>query len=100
MGTAAQGLARFTARLALEDIPLAVRENAALRVLDTIGCALAASREELADSVLPLVRQWGGVGPCAVIGSPLRAPPPLAPLAHGCLGPRPRFRDTPPPPLT
>lgn len=100
MTTAAQALARFAARLCPEDIPFAVRENAALRVLDTIGCALAASREELADSVLSLARQWGGGGPCAVIGSPLRTPPPLAALANGCLAHGLDFDDTHAPSIT
>lgn len=100
MATAAQALARFAARLDPEAIPVTVRDNAALRVLDTIGCALAASREELADPVLSLARQWGGGGPCVVIGSPLRATPPLAALANGCLAHGLDFDDTHSPSIT
>jgi 2-methylcitrate dehydratase PrpD len=41
----AAALAEFAAALRLASIPSAVRQSAALRVLDTLGCALAASRE-------------------------------------------------------
>jgi 2-methylcitrate dehydratase PrpD len=54
MPPAARTLSEWAARLSADDIPAAVRDNAALRVLDTIGCALAGAREEHAPSVLAL----------------------------------------------
>ncbi|MBI1727821.1 MAG: MmgE/PrpD family protein, partial [Candidatus Rokubacteria bacterium] len=46
MTPAARTLGEWAARLRAEDIPAAVRSNAALRVLDTIGCALAGVQED------------------------------------------------------
>src|SRR5207247_585010 len=77
----AQVLGEWAARLRAEDIPAAVRDNAALRVLDTIGCALAGAREEHAPSVLALASRWGGPGRSTVGGTTLTAAPPQAALA-------------------
>ncbi len=100
MATATEALAGFCAGLAADDIPHEVRDSAALRVLDTVGCALAGSRTAFAPSVLGLVRQWGGGAPCTVVGTPLRATPPLAALANGCLGHGLDFDDTHAPSIT
>ncbi len=94
MAAAAQTLAEWAARLRVEDIPPAVRDNAALRVLDTIGCALAGRREEHVAAVLALVSRWGGGGPCTVIGSSVTAGPPQAALANGALAHGLDFDDT------
>jgi 2-methylcitrate dehydratase PrpD len=91
----AAALAEFAAALRLASIPSAVRQSAALRVLDTLGCALAASREAWAPSVIGLASQWGeGTGPCSVIGSAHRATPPIASLVNGCLAHGLDFDDT------
>jgi len=75
-------------------VPAAVRDNAALRVLDTIGCALAGAREEHAPSVLALASRWGGPGLCTIWGTPLMAAPPQAALANGALAHGLDFDDT------
>ncbi len=92
--TAAQELAGFTAALRFEDIPPTVRESAALRVLDTLGCALAARGEDFSAPLLGVVRSWGGAGSCTVWGSALSAAPPWAVLANGCLAHGLDFDDT------
>ena len=75
-------------------MPAAVRDNAALRVLDTIGCALAGAREEHTPSVLALASRWGGPGLCTIWGTPLTAAPPQAALANGALAHGLDFDDT------
>ena len=94
MTPAAKVLGEWAARLRAEDIPPAVRDNAALRVLDTIGCALAGAREEHAPSVLALVSRWGGPGLSTVWGTTLTAAPPQAALANGALAHGLDFDDT------
>jgi len=91
---AAKVLGEWAARLRAEDIPAAVRDNAALRVLDTIGCALAGAREEHAPSVLALASRWGGPGLSTVWGTTLRAAPPQAALANGAFAHGLDFDDT------
>jgi 2-methylcitrate dehydratase PrpD len=91
---AAKVLGEWAARLRAEDIPAAVRDNAALRVLDTIGCALAGAREEHAASVLALASRWGGPGLSTVWGTTLTAAPPQAALANGAFAHGLDFDDT------
>src|SRR6266481_494327 len=94
MTPAAKTLGEWAARLRAEDIPAAVRDNAALRVLDTIGCALAGAREEHAPSVLALASRWGGPGLSTIWGTALRAAPPQAALANGALAHGLDYDDT------
>src|SRR5947208_16633718 len=82
MTPAAKTLGEWAARLRAEDIPAAVRDNAALRVLDTIGCALAGAREEHARSVLALGSRWCGPGFSTIWGTTLTAAPPQASVAN------------------
>src|SRR5512132_640966 len=94
MPPAGKVLGEWAARLRADDIPAAVRDNAALRVLDTIGCALAGACLEHAPSVLALASRWGGPGLCTIWGTPLRAAPPQAALANGALAHGLDFDDT------
>jgi 2-methylcitrate dehydratase PrpD len=94
MTPAGRTLGEWAARLRAEDIPAAVRADAALRVLDTIGCALAGAREDHAPSVLALVSRWGGPGLSTVWGTTLTAAPPQAALANGALAHGLDFDDT------
>ena len=52
MLTAAERLAVFAAELSLAAGPGAVGKSAALRILDTIGCAPVATRANFAESVI------------------------------------------------
>jgi len=58
--TATEALAHFASEIRIDSIPPAVRDNAVLRVLDTIGCALAARDADFAPSILGLAASPGG----------------------------------------
>jgi 2-methylcitrate dehydratase PrpD len=94
MPPAARTLGEWAAGLRAEDIPVEVRDNAALRVLDTIGCALAGAREEHAPAILALVSRWGNPGPSTVWGTTHTVAPPQAALANGALAHGLDFDDT------
>src|SRR5215468_3001850 len=61
---------------------LVVRQSR-LVVLDTIGCALAGARSDVAAAVLDYVLDSGGAPQCTVIGSHLKTSLPHAVLANG-----------------
>ena len=94
MTPAARTLAEWAGGLRAEDVPAAVVDNAALRVLDTVGCALAGAKEEHVPALLGLVSRWGGPGLSTIWGSPLTADPPRAALANGALAHGLDFDDT------
>jgi 2-methylcitrate dehydratase PrpD len=98
--TLAERLAAFAARLEPEDIPAEVIASVRLRALDILGIAVAASSSDLAPSVFGALKGWGEGGPCTVIGSTLRASPPLAALANGALAHGLDFDDTHPVSIT
>ena len=80
-----RALADFAAGLRYDDIPQPVRELAKLLILDALGCALAATGYEFAQSTLSGARALGGDGPCVVIGSAVRLPLRDAALVNGVL---------------
>src|SRR5947199_9694776 len=61
---------------------LVVRQSR-LVVLDTIGCALAGTRSDVAAAVLDYVLDSGGAPQCTVIGSHLKTSLPHAVLVNG-----------------
>src|SRR5213593_4005471 len=93
MPPAARLLAEWAARLRPDDIPVTVRENAALRVLDTLGCALAGAREDHVPALLALLER-SGEGPCTVVGSVLTSGPAPAALVNGAMAHGLDFDDT------
>ena len=94
MKPAARRLAEWAHGLESDRVPSAVMDDAALRVLDTIGCALAGSREEHVPAMHGLVSRWHGTGPASIWGSGLTAAPPQAALANGALAHGLDFDDT------
>jgi 2-methylcitrate dehydratase PrpD len=78
-----QELARFVAGTDSEAIGDAARELARRAFLDTLGVALAGSREEAARIVADTVRSDGGVEEATVIGAGFRVPAGAAALANG-----------------
>jgi 2-methylcitrate dehydratase PrpD len=90
--TLAERLAQFAASLRFEAIPAAVVDNVRLRVLDTLGLALAGSRADFAPPLLALVAREHG--PCSVLGTDRTASPPLAILVNGALAHGLDFDDT------
>jgi len=85
--TISQRLARFAAAVDFAALPTTVIEAIKLHVLDTIGVALAASRQDFASSVFAGVRELCGRadGDCRVIGRPERLPAAWAALVNGTL---------------
>jgi 2-methylcitrate dehydratase PrpD len=81
--TLGQRLARFAAELCFETLPTEVVESVELRVLDTLGLALAGSRADFAAGLLSVVAHEHG--PCTVLGTDRTASAPLAILANGAL---------------
>jgi 2-methylcitrate dehydratase PrpD len=98
--TSARLLADFARRLDPEKIPIAVRDNVALRLLDTLGCALTAVPMSWAAGLLEPAREWGGLGASSVVGSSLRIAAPMAALANGALAHGLDFDDTHTPSIT
>jgi 2-methylcitrate dehydratase PrpD len=90
--TVAERLARFAAGLRFDSLPPDVVDSVRLRMLDTLGLALAGSRAEFARAVLGVVD--GERGACTVIGTARTAPAPLAILANGALAHGLDFDDT------
>ena len=90
--TLAERLARFTASLHFEAVPRDVVESVRLRVLDTLGLALAGSRADFAPALLGVVD--GERGPCTVLGTARTASAPLAILVNGALAHGLDFDDT------
>jgi 2-methylcitrate dehydratase PrpD len=98
--TSARLLAVFGTELTSDRIPAAVRDNVALRVLDTLGCALAAANESWAEGVLAPVLAWGDGGRSTVAGTTRRVVAPMAALANGTLAHGLDFDDTHAPSIT
>src|SRR5262245_66429916 len=85
MTPAARALADWAGTLRPSDVPAAVMDNATLRVLDTIGCALAGAREEHVPAVLALASRWSAGGPSPIWGKALTGATPQAALANGAI---------------
>ena len=82
---AARTIAEWAAALELDDVPEAVRTDAKLHVLDTIGCGLAAHASGAAHEGRATMGELGGVPEATVIGSPTRLPAANAAFANAML---------------
>ncbi len=93
--TPATRLAEFARQLTFKRLPEAVVANAKLRILDTVGIALASTRQDFAPSVLRATAELG-TAPAAstIIGTTRRAPAAVAALANGALAHGLDFDDT------
>ncbi len=85
MAVISQQLADFTARLSIEEMPAAVPLRAKHLMLDALGCAFAARREEFAERIAASIARLAGAGPRRVIGMPLRLPLRDAAMVNGML---------------
>jgi 2-methylcitrate dehydratase PrpD len=92
--SAARRLARFVAGLGLDRVPGPVAAQAVDLALDTIGNALAASREEFGSAVMEVARGLGGAPESALIGSRARVAAANAVLANATLAHGLDFDDT------
>jgi 2-methylcitrate dehydratase PrpD len=92
--SAARRLARFVVDLAREDIPAPVASRATLLALDTLGNALAASREDFGRAVLAVAERLGGPAESRLLGAAPRVGAANAVLANATLAHGLDFDDT------
>jgi 2-methylcitrate dehydratase PrpD len=92
--TAARTIAAWATTLELDDVPDAVRLDAKLHVLDTIGCGLAAHGTGVAHEGRATMAELGGAPQATVIGSELRLPAANAAFANAMLCHGLDFDDT------
>jgi 2-methylcitrate dehydratase len=78
-------LAGWVLAVRTEDLTLAIRDQAKLLLLDTIGCGFAALGEPSACALLAVVEGSGGAPQCTVIGGVRRTSASNATLANGAL---------------
>lgn len=72
--TIVQDLAGFVAKASYDDLSEAARESLKIRLLDGLGCALGALDGEPIRMLREHVADFGGSGPCALIGGGRTAP--------------------------
>jgi len=66
--TQVQNLARYAARAAFEDLSPVSRTQLPIHILDSLGCCIAALGAVPIDACQQQVTDFGGTGPCALIG--------------------------------
>ncbi|MEO7987675.1 MAG: MmgE/PrpD family protein [Gemmatimonadales bacterium] len=72
--TLVERLARFGASASYDDLSESAREQLKIRVLDSLACAIGALDGEPVRMVRAQVDEFGGDGPCALIGGGQAAP--------------------------
>jgi 2-methylcitrate dehydratase len=82
--TSVEGMGEFVARSAWEDVSEQARELLKVRVLDSIGCALAALESEPVKMARAQIDEFGGSRLCSLIGGG-RTSPDYAALYNGAL---------------
>jgi 2-methylcitrate dehydratase PrpD len=92
--SAARRLARFVVALGLGDLPQAVAEKATLLALDTLGCCLAAARDDFARAVRATAERLGGPPESTLVGSSVRVAAANAALANATMAHGLDFDDT------
>ena len=79
--------AAIGAELRYDELPAEVAKKAKLIIRDGIANQIAASAtSEAAQSVVDLVREWGGAEQSTVSGSGLKRPAPIAAMCNGMMG--------------
>ncbi len=66
--TQVQHLARYAAHAAFEDLSPASRTQLPIHILDSLGCCIAALGAAPVQACRQQVTEFGGTGPCALIG--------------------------------
>ncbi|NJD11450.1 MAG: MmgE/PrpD family protein [Gemmatimonadetes bacterium] len=78
-------MAEWAASVRYEDLPADVVHEAKRYLLDSLGCALGGLRQEDAEIALAVLREIGGTGPCAVLGTGRRTDAVSASLANALM---------------
>jgi 2-methylcitrate dehydratase len=66
--TQVQALAKYAARANFDDLSAESRERLPIHILDSIGCCIAALGSGPIEACREQVTEFGGTGPCALIG--------------------------------
>ena len=66
--TQVQALARYAARAKFDDLSAESREQLPIHILDSLGCCIAALGAGPIEACREQVAEFGGTGPCALIG--------------------------------
>ena len=77
--TQVEALAKYAARASFSDLSAQSRKQLPVHILDSLGCCIAALGAGPVEACRTQVADFGGDGPCALIG--LALPPPIS--AHG-----------------
>jgi 2-methylcitrate dehydratase PrpD len=85
MPTCTESLASFVQSTRFEDLPERVTTKTRLMLLDAIGLALGAAREDFADRVMRTLPEFGSGGASTVLGFEQTLPIVNAPLINGML---------------
>lgn len=78
-------IAQYVGDTGLEDFPPAAVDAAKAAITDCLGCALAGSREPLAEVLCDYIRGLGGAPAATVIGRGFRTSAPEAALVNGAM---------------
>ena len=78
-------LAEFTVGLHLDSVPVKALENAKIAILDCLGVAVLATRQEIGTLLLKFARDNVGDGPCTIWGTAMKTTPRDAALINGTL---------------
>ena len=78
-------LAEFTVDLDLDSVPEQALENAKIAILDCLGVAVLATRQEIGTILLNFARNNIAVGACTIWGTALKTTPRDAALINGTL---------------
>ena len=89
MATCTEVLAEFALQQKSESLPRSVLEKAKLLILDGVGLALAAAREDFAQKTMKAMRVFGQGSEATVVGFKDKLPVTSAPStqrhAHSCV---------------
>jgi 2-methylcitrate dehydratase PrpD len=94
MLSASRHLSRFVIGLKLKDLPLSVVDKGLMLVLDTLGCAVAATQYDFARAVRATAEHLAGPPESTLIGSRSRTAAATAVLANATLAHGLDFDDT------
>ncbi|MGU3432434.1 MmgE/PrpD family protein [Actinomycetes bacterium M1A6_2h] len=92
--TLAQNLAAFAAGTDFDSLPTSVVESVGMRVLDTLGIAIAATDLDTSAAASAWAREQGGAGAAFAIGVDVALPASLAAFVNGVLAHSLDFDDT------
>ncbi len=92
--TLAQHLARFAVTTTFDDLPDEVVNSVGMRVLDTLGIAIAATDLDTSRAAIAWANEQGGAATASAVGVKAGLPAPMAAFVNGVLAHSLDFDDT------